>query len=910
MEADGPASPPDQLLEFMLDYVSDLNGSRVQPVDHYQARYPELRDEIARKYSELERTRTVGVDSTLAAPVPPADLEGRDIGRFLVRRPLGRGGQGMVYEATDPTLHRQVALKVLTGLADQPAAVFGRFRREAEISSRLEHPNICPVYEASLDGQIPYIVMRLIEGETLASRIRRARTQWDQEPGPVLPLPASDAPVPATLRFFATVADALHAAHEVGVVHRDVKPGNLMAQPDGEPMILDFGLASAVESSERDITLSGDVFGTPSYMAPEQVDRTRAELGPHTDQHALAVCLFEVLTLTLPFAGPTRESLFRQILDRVPIDPVRLRPELPRDVGVVLAKALQKEPRHRYPSCRAFADDLRAVADLRPIAARPTPLLTRGVRWCRREPERARLAAFAAVWVVFALGALGYLAARLHDFRGVTLEREARARAEQVESLLEQGFFELALFKHHPALQRFEEAAAESGGASIEATIGRVIAWLRLGRADDALAVLDEDGREHRALLRCRAAVLSSLGRADDAELLFDELGEPRGELDSLVAAQWSLTTEEHARALRQLENAIFLAPQPRALYHVERLRVAIVGDDLDAARQSLDAIDTHWPEHPTALFERARYARSAGSPDEARRLILRFLEARPRNYLAWNELSMTELDLGRVEPAIDAARTSIALHEKGGTARLCMSEALISTGQLVEAIPHLEVALRDPRVDVHLANQYMAAALYRSGDLEAAYEHLKRVGPELNRHDLVLKGAILAGLDRKLEAHEAFAAAVLIDPDMIGALNGLAAMSAELGDLDTAIESFARLGEKLPGNVGIHRNYLRALLQAERWTELRAELERWIDLHPDAITQRLILARTYLGSEVLGTAVPEALWDHPVGESLVRKAESLWLEDGGTDETTGAEIEELRLLIDASGIDPGAGIR
>lgn len=324
--------------------------------------------------------------------------DGQTLGKYCIVRELGRGGQGVVYLAVDTSLGRHVAVKFLS------AAYCGgdelvRFQREGELVSRLDHPAICTVYETGdIDG-LAYIAMRYIDGEPLASRLARERDRADTPRGSVH--------ISSRLLLLEKVARALHSAHETGLVHRDMKPGNIMLTTGGDPVILDFGLARDDSGNSPPLTRSGDIMGTPAYMAPELIERDgRADR--RTDGYALGVILYECLTLTLPFESPTRDGLYRAILHDAP-EPLRRRnPSVSRDLEVVVSTALARNPDDRYRTALDLAEDLRRVREHEPIRARPAGICLR----MRRFVERNRSLS-AALIVSFAL-LTGGLALTLH----------------------------------------------------------------------------------------------------------------------------------------------------------------------------------------------------------------------------------------------------------------------------------------------------------------------------------------------------------------------------------------------------------------------------------------------------------------------------------------------------------------
>jgi serine/threonine-protein kinase len=306
------------------------------------------------------------------SPYPSAGFS-RTIGPYTLLSELGRGGQGAVYLAEDTRLQRKVALKVLTGLVPLPERQVHRFLREAEVASKLDHPGICAVFDAGFENDVPYIAMRYVSGESLAKILaRRERLDVDR-----------------AIRLVERTARALHVAHESGIIHRDIKPGNIMVGPGDEPVILDFGLARDVEGGHQSLTAIGELLGTPAYMSPEQLSVQWTRLDRRTDVYSLGVTLFECLTLRIPFEAPTRIALFQKILHDPTPDPAKIQSDLPRDLGVVVQTALEKDRDRRYQTALLLAEDLRRVREFEPILARPSGALLKVRRWARRNPALA-----------------------------------------------------------------------------------------------------------------------------------------------------------------------------------------------------------------------------------------------------------------------------------------------------------------------------------------------------------------------------------------------------------------------------------------------------------------------------------------------------------------------------------------
>jgi serine/threonine protein kinase/Tfp pilus assembly protein PilF len=304
-----------------------------------------------------------------------------EFGDYELLQEIGRGGQGVVYRARQKSLNRIVALKVI-GLGQWATkAHLKRFRLEAEAAASLNHPCIVPIHEVGEREGACYFSMGLVEGGQLDAVAKRE------------PIPLRQA-----VELIAKLARTVHYAHEHGVLHRDIKPGNVLLDAKGEPHLTDFGLARLVET-ESTVTRTMEVLGTPSYMAPEQAVGNNARVTSATDVYGLGAVFYQLLTGHPPFAGGTTFETVRLVLDSEPRQPRLLNPKVDRDINTICLKCLEKDPRRRYSSALALAEDLERWLKHEPIRARHTGIWTRGGKWVRRNPTTAGLVASLAALV-------------------------------------------------------------------------------------------------------------------------------------------------------------------------------------------------------------------------------------------------------------------------------------------------------------------------------------------------------------------------------------------------------------------------------------------------------------------------------------------------------------------------------
>src|SRR5256886_1157503 len=312
-----------------------------------------------------------------------------ELGDYELLEEIGRGAQGVVFRARQKSLNRIVALKVISLGQWASKAHLKRFRREAEAAASLDHPCIVPIYEVDERDGSCYFSMKFVEGGQLDEVVERTPMSVRQ-----------------AAELIAKVARTVHYAHDHGILHRDIKPGNILLDAKGEPHLTDFGLARLMET-ESTVTHTLDVIGTPSYMAPEQAVGNNAAVSSVTDVYGLGAVLYQLLTGQPPFAGGTTYETIKLVLDTEPRQPRLLNPKIDRDLSTICLKCLEKDPKRRYSSALALAQDLEHWLKHEPILARHSGIIGRSKKWVRRNPTSALLAASlvalaaAAGWIVW-----------------------------------------------------------------------------------------------------------------------------------------------------------------------------------------------------------------------------------------------------------------------------------------------------------------------------------------------------------------------------------------------------------------------------------------------------------------------------------------------------------------------------
>jgi eukaryotic-like serine/threonine-protein kinase len=549
---------------------------------------------------------------------------------------LGRGGMGVVYKARDTELDRIVALKTIADGQYATPDQRERFRAEAQAIARLRHPNIIAIHAIGEHERRPYLSLEFAEGGSLAQRLLAG------------PMPTREA-----AEMLETLARAVQAAHQAGVVHRDLKPSNVLLTAEGIPKVSDFGLAKLLDADSKR-TLSGQVLGSPSYMAPEQAEGHAKLVGPPADIYALGAILYQALTGRPPFLGDSQLETLKLVVTNDVVAPRTLRPDVPRDLETICLKCLEKEPSRRYASAQDLADDLARSLEGRPIRARRTTPPERAWRWCRRNPGLAATTlAAAALTGILAIGA---------TVSAVTY----RAQRDQIAE-------DLVRIQHSEGKARVnliraqeEEARARHSTAAVQAVLeffqSKVLA---AARPKDQEGGLGKD-------VSLRAALDTAVSGIERAFA-----GQPVAEAairDSLGETYYYLGEPE--QALAQFERAVALHKQVQGLDHPDTLRsmdnLAHIYQDAGRVAEALDLLGETLkrrriklgPDHPETITSKNNLAvvyQGAGRMTDALPLYEQALEQRrtqlgpdhPDTMFSMNNLASAYREVGRLADAL-----------------------------------------------------------------------------------------------------------------------------------------------------------------------------------------------------------------------------------------------------------------
>jgi len=663
-----------------------------------------------------------------ASPMPATARRPKmlgDFGDYELLEEIGRGGQGVVYRARQKSLNRTLALKVI-GLGHWATeAHLKRFRREAEAAASLESPGIVPIYEVGERDGSCYFSMKLVEGGQLDEVVRHSPMSTRQ-----------------AAELIAKVARTVHYAHEHGILHRDIKPGNILLDAKGEPHLTDFGLARLVET-ESTVTRTLEVLGTPSYMAPEQAGGNNTKLSQATDVYGLGAVLYQLLTGQPPFAGGTTYETVKLLLETEPRPPRLLNPKIDRDLSTICLKCLEKDPQRRYSSALALAEDLEHWLKHEPIRAKRSGFFTHTRKWVRRNPSTAVL-----VTLLFALAV------------GLSLTVwNRKARVVIPKSI---------------AVLPFENLSPDPDNAYFADGIQEEI-LTRLAGIADLKVISRTSTQRYQSKPRNLAQIAKQLGVANILEGSVQKASDQVRVSVQLINAQtdshlWAETFDRKSIDIFEVETEI-------AKRIAESLQAKLTGRE----QQALAVKSTNNPEaYDAYLFGLAVEARnysSVFSDDRARKaasFFERAVQLDPNFAIAWARLS----------------RAEALLHAITGTGGDASKHALDSAQKLAPNSPETLLAL----------GYYQSQVLGDFGAAEATFVRVSKMLPVTS--DVLLA---LSKVTRRQEHWDETIAysdqALGLDPRNVELLMDVALTYAQLRQFPTALKLYDRVLDITPNN-------------------------------------------------------------------------------------------------------------
>jgi serine/threonine protein kinase/Flp pilus assembly protein TadD len=812
--------------EVVDEYLARQKRGERPAVAEYVARHPQHAEVIREVLAALQ---VVGLSGAPGAFLP-ADLQGQggpplgELGDFRLVRELGRGGMGVVYEAIQLSLNRRVALKVLPFGSTLDPKQLQRFQNESQAVAHLHHTNIVPVYASGCERGVHYYAMQFIDGQPLAAVIDGLRpldSRGAENTAPVAVLPTLRSTQGAA--YFHTVArlgiqaaEALEFAHQLGVIHRDVKPGNLLVDCRGHLWVTDFGLAHC--QSQARLTMTGDLVGTLRYMSPEQALGRRSDIDQRADIYSLGATLYELLTLAPPFAGTERHELLRQITSEEPRPPRRLNASIPAELETVVLKAMEKHPADRYATAQELAEDLGRYLKDEPIRAKRPWLVQWSRKWARRH-RPAVWSASAALLVTLAVlaGSAGWVvrdrAARqaqlTADLQASWEEAQrsrregrwpqAQAAAERAEALLRDGAGEPALSEKVRALLR--ELAEEEADRRLVDRLEEI----RLLQAE--VHVKENRFLAERALPAYRQAFHDyglrpgATAPEEAVAVLRQRPPSVRGPL--VMALEYWLILAHPAKApevgwLKQVLATADTDPWR------QRVRAARSRKDRQALEKLAREVDAA-AQPPEALLILDMSLRQRGGRESAVALLRRAQEAFPGDFWINHNLGMS-LAAGRPPQYHEAIRfltAAVALRPASAGVHFNLGDTLLRAARLYEAAAAFRKAIELKR-DYAPAHNDLGLVLWKQGrpdEAAAAYRRAIALQPDFAAAHFNL-GLALWQAARLDEAVAVFRKVIALEPDFAEAHCNVGAILRQQGEFAEALAALKRgheLGSRRP---------------------------------------------------------------------------------------------------------------
>lgn len=884
------ANDLDDLIGALADDFLDRcdRGERPDP-EEYAARHPKAAPAIRRALRWL-RPNPPGADPVEPSSDPdPTPVIGRVLSDFRIVREVGRGGMGVVYEAEQVSLGRRVALKVLPFAALSDPRLLQRFKNEARAAAALDHPHIVKVHAVGEDRGTHYLAMQLIDGRPLSDLIRErqgaaastgrllvrpdaptvTKAAADSVPDTAPTAPGSATPTRGDGDYFRQVAtwgiqaaEALEHAHSLGVVHRDVKPGNLLLDTSGNVWVADFGLAK-LAASDVALTGTGDVLGTLRYMSPEQAGARHGLVDHRTDVYALGATLYELLTGVPAVDGADKADILHRIAFADSTPPRKLDRGIPADLETVVLKCLAKDPGERYATAGELASDLKRFLAHEPIRARRPTVRQRASKWARRHPRAAAAAALT--------GVLALAAAVAWDRARARAEAAAGQAAAEAEGLLVQGRYPegLAVARRavdllprygNPAVRRratglaadldlahkleearLEGSAVRADGEGFDSALTRDLyrqAFQEYGvdvfGGDEAAVTAALSASAARAETVAALAHWWRLAAAGDRDRLLRLAVALEGERGLLARISRAVEAKDAEAVGRLVAEAEAEPPSPGVVValasHVETLSKG------GAERLARAGLRRHpgdfWLNHN--LGEYLGRQPAADGAAESLEFFRAAVSLRPHSPGVWVNYGTALSRYGRRREAEAAYRRAAELKPDYAAAYVNLGRLLLEWGRLDEAGAATRRAW-ELKPDWPVARNRLVQVLLKQGRLTDA-EGIARQAVEVNptspeAHESL--GWVLVEQRRFPEAEAAVRRAIELKPDYSGAHYGLGTVFRSQGRIKEAEAAFRRAVELEPSYAEAHVNLGIALSLQDRNQDAEASLRWAIELSP-----------------------------------------------------------------------------
>ncbi|HVS39827.1 MAG TPA: tetratricopeptide repeat protein [Gemmataceae bacterium] len=850
----------ERVAELLETLVNRLQVGEPVDVEAFLADHPAQAEQLrpllpaVQALAEVSRSGADGLGAPMDGGTSPGTL-----GDFRLVRELGRGGMGIVYEAEQISLHRRVALKLLPFAAAMDPRRLQRFQNEALAAAQLHHTNIVPVFAVGCERGLHYYAMQLIDGCTLADVIRRRSRPPADDACPDTVAAASTLDSAQGAAYFRQVAElgvqaaeALEHAHQMGVVHRDVKPANLMLDARGSLWVADFGLAQ-VQSDIR-LTRTGAMVGTLRYASPEQALGGRCVVDQRADVYSLGATLYELLTGEPAFPGDDAKLLLRRIAEEEPRPPRHLNRAVPAELEIIVLKAMAKEPGQRYGTAQQMADDLRRWLEDKPIRARRASVLQR-VRKLARRHRTVVTAAVVCLLVTLAalVGSVGWVlgdrAARQRDAEGKLQEALEAAEpglrqgdpwdpalisaARRAEAQLNGNLVGQDFRRRAEQLQKDVRMLADLDRIRLEEASVQINHWDLIKAAPQYALAFREYGidvqtlrpEESAALIQASAIRLHLAAGLDDwaQALVFDDKEEGKQKAAPLLAAAHQAD------------------PDPWR----DRLRDALLSRWSEDLGQLTGSAPVEELSAPTLGLLGGALVRQAKVSDAGLELLRRAQERYPADF--WINHNLAVALFGgqppRLEEAIGFYRAAVALRPQSAGAQLNLGRALLGKGDAASASAAFREAIA-LKPDYAAAHSDLGAALMDQGKLNEAVDACRKAialkpdsyGAYVNLGNALVRQGQVAG------AEAAYRQAIQLDPDSAEAHTNLGHLLRNQQKLAAAAAQCSKAVELNPGLAEAHYNLGDVLYDQQQLEAAAGEYHKAIELNPGYVEAHTVL--------------------------------------------------------------------
>ncbi len=848
-----------RVAEIVAEITDRLHSGGPVDVEAYLNRYPELADRLRPLLAALDvlaQFSSSGGSGRPSGKAVDGEAMSGTLGDFRIVREVGRGGMGIVYEAEQISLRRRVALKVLPFAATMDPRHLQRFHNEAQAAASLHHTNIVPVYFVGCERSVHFYAMQFIDGQPLSEVIRqlqhmekKAATEDGESAiasGPA-EVAAASTPAPAAeltpltdngkrrRDFFHKVAElgiqaaeALDQAHQLGIGHRDIKPGNLMLDVRGKLWVTDFGLAH-MQHGESSLTMTGQAVGTPRYMSPEQASAKRVPIDHRTDVYSLGVTLYELLTLRPAFTTEDRQELLRQIAIEEPVPPRRLNRAIAPELETIVLKAMEKDPTNRYATAKGLADDLRCFLEDRPIQAR-RPSLPQRLRKLARRHRTATMSIAVCLLVSLTVlaGSIGWSVAD-RAARRRAVEAKAESAFEQAIGLQEQGKYADAL----SAILRAEGLLDAEGDPELRHRVQERRKDLEMVLKLENLRL--ENTENHRASdLRYQKAFREFGIDVDVPEpaIAADRIRERSIRTELVLGLDtWAIVRRYMARRKNDGERLLVLAGMVDTDAWRNRFRDAVLRSDTKVFKElaTEEAIRTQSSPSLTLLGDLLKVT---GSGKEALAFLLRAQRFRPNDlWINCDLASLCRRQTRQLDDALRFAMIAVALRPDNPAPHNSLGAVLLDKAQYEEAFAEFQKAI-ELAPELAWGHNNLGNALRRKGQLDEAiakYRKAIELNPEIDgpHYNLAMT---LQDKGRVDEAITECQKAIELNPNLALAHNILGNALKDKGRLDEAIVEHRKAIELDPKYALAYFNLGNELLNKGRVDEAIAQYQRAIE--------------------------------------------------------------------------------